>query len=359
MKKIIILFSVVFTGSLLSAQDYCHDVLIYAGRNTSLSVKKAFLAKSIYDQYCSGTQIRSGDSFGVDIPLKLGKLGISGNSTAEKVSNLCKTYESEYVDLVETYSYEEIASTEAIQAWAKCGEMAKKGVLIKPTIADKQLLINLQQLRGNEVEINGVRTFGFETCETTIAGTVINVDNQFNYTLKDGNQLQIVCYREEDLTDSNEIFYKRGSVTIGTDEGEFAFVLLDEKFPPLLTTRELNTHIRELEEKIRKLESFTTVNTSSNHMIIGDLQICWGSVKGSTRDEQPHHTASFNFKFPQPFSEIPNITYSLDADANGYTMSVFNYELSEQAYHGNLVTDRTPDRLVPYRMDYIAIGRYK
>ena len=347
------------TGTLLNAQDYCNDVLIYAGRNTSISVKKAFLAKSIYDQYCSGTQIKSGDSFSADIPLKLGKLGISGSSTSEKISNLCKTYESQYVGLVETYSYQETASIEAIQAWVNCNNLNNKGVLIKPTIADKQLLINLQQSKGNEVEINGVRTFGFETCETTIGGTVINVDNKFNHTLKNGSQLQIVCYREEELTELNEIIYKRGSITIGTDEGEFAFVLFDEKFPPLMTTRELNTHLKELEEKITRLESFTKVDPTNNYMIIGDIQICWGSVVGTTRDAQPHHVASFNFKFPKTFSETPSISYSIDANSNGYTMSVYNYKLSNESYTGNITCDRSPDRNVPYRMDYIAIGRYK
>ena len=356
--KILYLFTFCFLSffytTAQSEIDPCRDVLLYAGNNTSIEVKNAYLAKSIYDRYCRGTSTNVSSSFGLDLPIKLGKLGLSGGSISEKLDNLCKTYNSRFSEQVTTFSFQRNASEAAIDAWIKCQELNKSGVLINPTVANEQLLINVKQSGSDLVIIQGLRTTGFEKCECTIEGESKNVDENFTHTINNSNQIQIVCQRSI-IEDENGRYFEPASLTLGTNKGPFALTLIDDIYPNLATIREINKRIDELTK--------SSVNADENYLRIGNLQICWGSKVIDPMSAAPYHVATFDFIFPRPFVGTPKISNSIDANGAGWHYSVYQNRLSSSKYSGTVVeghSQRIPNvNSLPVRFDYIAIGRWK
>ena len=85
-----------------------------------------------------------------------------------------------------------------------------------------------------------------------------------------------------------------------------------------------------------------------------DMQICWGLADLQANNS---HVRSFNFEFAREFSEIPAVTNGVNADASGWSFSVYNYDLTRDSYEGRIVESKGRVNSAPVRMNYIAIGK--
>jgi hypothetical protein len=90
--------------------------------------------------------------------------------------------------------------------------------------------------------------------------------------------------------------------------------------------------------------------------ITGGLQLCWGR-----NDLVPNgvHTRAFAIRFKSKFAGKPIITDSIKANGKGegFAFAIYDYELTEETFTGNIVdVDKKPNN-VPVEFSYIAIGR--
>ncbi len=84
-------------------------------------------------------------------------------------------------------------------------------------------------------------------------------------------------------------------------------------------------------------------------------QICWGTRELPTLGNKAHRL--FGFKFAKPFAGKPTITNAINVKSGTFAFAVYNHDLTENAYSGQVVEIDLRRNDVFVSMSYIAVGR--
>lgn len=271
MKTILVLI-LSFSAFIGNAQfdDGCDEVLRLASRDVTIQSNRANTAKYIYDSYCKGSQVDN--SINIDLVDEdlFENFSFGFGSKKEKLEQICKTYESNYKQIVENDIESRIVVREAISSWEKCKALSNSGIKIRPQILSTQFTVDLAR-QGDDIVVNGV-DYDTDKCECVAVlkdqegnETTQTVDSGTKHIINNGKTWNIRCTRKYTEIDDVKYFPETDFV-LPTSKGTFAMTLpknINPKHNWIKSVineieslkQNLNTNTENLDGKIQKIDS--------------------------------------------------------------------------------------------------------
>lgn len=237
MKNFIILFVwLTSLNSYCQITDGCDEVLRLASRDITIESTRANTAKYIYENYCEGKEIRSDISIELVDSDLFESFNFGFGDKKESLKQICKTYESNYKEIVERDYSSSIVVREAISAWEKCKLLSNGGIKINPQILPSSFTIDLARV-GDDISVNGV-DYDEEKCECvaiikdeTGKEKTSKVNSSTHYIISNGNSWNIRCRRKPKKIDGIE-YYPETDFLVPTSKGTFTMTLPKNINPP-------------------------------------------------------------------------------------------------------------------------------
>ena len=238
--------------------DSCSEVLRISSRDVEARYKKANIAKYVYENYCEGSNVKSGLNLNIGVEDLLESFDLGFGSTKEKVKNICQTYENKYKESVVETSYSSRTVREAISAWLECKKLSNNGVLVRPIVQKTRATIDFLKTGPDDVVINGVK---YDTkllkCEASIGGglltdpSVKEVNSRTIHTISDTDVWSISCERIPESQDGVK-FYHETDLTVLSSKGSIKLTLPADEKIPFNWSSEMNEKLAELTSNFNK-----------------------------------------------------------------------------------------------------------
>lgn len=218
--------------------DSCSEVLRISSRDVETHYKKANLAKYVHENYCEGTNVKSGVNLNIGVEDLLESFDLGFGSTKEKVKNICQTYENQYKEDVVERSYSSKTVREAISAWLECKKLSNNGVLVRPIVQKTRATVDFLKTGPDDVKINGVKyDTNLLTCEASIGGNVLTgpsvqtVNSKTIHTISNTDVWSISCERIPEIQNGVKLYHET-DLTVLSSKGSIKLTLpADEKIP--------------------------------------------------------------------------------------------------------------------------------
>ena len=193
---------------------------------------KTVFQKKIYDQQCDGSQSKKSSnlSIGLDTVIESipTKFNLGSGSSSEKITNFCRTFNSELNVNSNLYSERNLVSVDAVKQWGECIRLYGEGIVFNPIVNTRQAIIQLSKRTADPVTVTGIQ---FDTDQ--LSCTVPDDDNTSSATkasmdtrkqIRDGNIWTASCNRQA-ILDKQVKIYPETDLTVHTTKGSFSLLI--------------------------------------------------------------------------------------------------------------------------------------
>lgn len=261
---IILCFSTFFCYA--QFDDGCDEVLRLASRDVTIKSNRANTAKYIYDNYCEGSKINKSINIELIDEDLFETFSFGFGSKKKKLQQICKTYESNYKQIVESDIESRIVVREAISSWEKCKTLSNSGIKIKPHILPTQFTVDIAR-QGDDIDVNGV-DYDTEKCDCIAVlkdkkgnETTQKVDAKTMHVINNGKTWNIRCTRKYTEIDGVKYFPETDFV-LPTSKGTFTMTLPKNINPKHNWINSVINELKTLETKLDLTNNrIETVNT--------------------------------------------------------------------------------------------------
>lgn len=234
--------------------DGCADVLALTGRDELYSYERQEAMREIYDQYCSGKQMKSGVNLDLGVEDLLGGFNLGVGTTKDKVESVCREYEDIARRAQSSLQQASIVVKEAIAAWRDCKQIAANGLDIDPKVQHTQFAIDFRRWGARDVVLNGFNYDArFAECRgATTAGEDQVLDRTSKVLLTDDTSWSAVCRRHPKEIGSIT-YYPEVEVIVPTSaNGTFTLRVPRSVLPELTWSQQIGERIDNLEKENRE-----------------------------------------------------------------------------------------------------------
>jgi len=209
------------------AQDYCSDVLKYAARNESLDIYESGIAKSTYDNHCSGETVKEGTNLdvGLDAVVKAVpiKFNLGHGESKERLSYFCKTFFEDYKANTARYSKNNSVVVEAVSAWQNCMTLAGEGITFRPRVSATQAHVEVVRRTAGDVKVEGVK-YDDKLLQCTVSSSDkrrgVQTANLSTVKSLTADAWTVSCTRPSRM-EGKETTYPKADLSIMTSRGTF------------------------------------------------------------------------------------------------------------------------------------------
>ncbi len=103
-------------------------------------------------------------------------------------------------------------------------------------------------------------------------------------------------------------------------------------------------------------QSFPKGTTNPGCALFGDLQLCWGNVAFTPRNDPKVPVCDFAMTFERPFAAPPSVTTSMQGQTSGFAYAVYSQQVTSAEITGSgleVLRRASPETVV---VSYVAIG---